>query len=231
MRAIVLSTLGLVTVQVLLSALTCTVAVADGPESAPLPPPPLPGQAPPAASPEIVPEPEKEKVNTAGAGSMVNPQPTPERLVEAGPLEDKRINLLARIVNAKERGIGIDAYLNAFGALEHSVKDGESEANIQKRLDSIGSSLDDQIKRSQILKTQRPAPPVAASGFPPAGSGSGGSGGDMLEKLKSKYGGQIPDNLKEKFGSLPDSIKNQIPAGIGNMSPDQLKELAKQFRK
>jgi hypothetical protein len=176
---------------------------------------------------------DKQKVNTLGLGSMVNPLPTPSQLIEAGPAEDKRRNLLIRILSAKEKGIGIDAYLNAFGALEHSVKTGESEAALVKRIDSLNSSLDDQLKRSAILKTQRPAPPVAASAFPPSSSGSsGGGGGDMLQQLKEKYGNQVPDNLKDKLGGqIPDSIKNQLPAGLGNMSPDQLKELVKQFRK
>jgi hypothetical protein len=167
---------------------------------------------------------------------MVNPLPTPSQLIEAGPAEDKRRNLLIRILSAKEKGIGIDAYLNAFGALEHSVKTGESEAALVKRIDSLNSSLDDQLKRSVILKTQRPAPPVAASSFPPSSSansgGGSGGGGDVLQQLKEKYGNQVPDNLKDKLGGqIPDSIKNQLPSGLGNMSPDQLKELVKQFRK
>lgn len=179
---------------------------------------------------------DKQKVNALGLGSMVNPLPTPSQLIETGPAEDKRRNLLIRILSAKEKGIGIDAYLNAFGALEHSVKTGESEAALVKRIDSLNSSLDDQLKRSAILKTQRPAPPVAASSFPPSSSansgGGSGGGGDVLQQLKEKYGNQVPDNLKDKLGGqIPDSIKNQLPSGLGNMSPDQLKELVKQFRK
>lgn len=193
-------------------------------------------QAPAAPTAEAVapasqaaPEP-KANAAAANADSASGP------LVEPGPAEDKRLALLGRIINAKDKGIGIDAYLSAFSALEQSVKGGESEAVILKRLESLNSSLDDQIKRSVILKTQRPAPPVAASSPPPSAMGrfSGGSGGgsDMLQQLKEKYGGQIPDNLKDKLGGqLPDSIKDKLPAGLGNMSPDQLKELVKQFKK
>lgn len=172
----------------------------------------------------------------SATGAAANADSASGPLVEPGPAEDKRLALLGRIISAKDKGIGIDAYLSAFSALEQSVKGGESEAAILKRLESLNSSLDDQIKRSVILKTQRPAPPVAASSPPPSAMGrfvgAGGGGGDMLQQLKEKYGGQIPDNLKDKLGGqLPDSIKDKLPAGLGNMSPEQLKELVKQFKK
>ncbi|CAN5541073.1 hypothetical protein BH11CYA1_BH11CYA1_15100 [soil metagenome] len=159
-------------------------------------------------------------------------------LVEPGPAEAKRTALVMRIFNAKAQGIGIDAYLSAFAMLENSVKAGETEANLNKRIDSLNSSLDDQLKRSAVLKTQRPAPPVAASGFPAGGLGSSGGsslGGtsDLIRKLQEKYGDQIPANLKDKLGGgqIPDSLKDKIPAGLGGMDSSQIEELIKKYKK
>ncbi|MBP9089930.1 hypothetical protein KBI23_02810 [bacterium] len=159
-------------------------------------------------------------------------------LVEPGPAEAKRTALVLRIFNAKAQGIGIDAYLNAFAMLENSVKTGETEANLNKRIDSLNSSLDDQLKRSAVLKTQRPAPPVAASGFPAGGLGGGGSSGggtsDLIRKLQEKYGDQIPSNLKDKLGAggqIPDNLKDKIPAGLGGLDPSQIEDLIKKYKK
>lgn len=158
-------------------------------------------------------------------------------LVEPGPAEAKRTALVLRIFNAKAQGIGIDAYLNAFAMLENSVKTGETEANLNKRIDSLNSSLDDQLKRSAVLKTQRPAPPVAASGFPAGGLGSASSsaGGtsDLIRKLQEKYGDQIPANLKDKLsgGQIPDNLKDKIPAGLGGLDQSQIEDLIKKYKK
>lgn len=159
-------------------------------------------------------------------------------LVEPGPAEARRTALVMRIFNAKSQGIGIDAYLNAFAMLENSVKSGETEANLNKRIDSLNSSLDDQLKRSAVLKTQRPAPPVAASGFPAGGLGSAGgssAGGtsDLIRKLQEKYGDQIPGNLKDKLGGgqIPENLKDKIPAGLGGLDPSQIEDLIKKYKK
>jgi hypothetical protein len=161
------------------------------------------------------------------------PAAATDRLVEIGPLEAQRTALVMRIFKAKEQGIGTDAYLNAFAMLENSVKTGETEANLAKRIASLNSSLDDQLKRSALLKIQKPAPPVAASGFPAAGGGpsSGGSTSDLIKRLQEKYGGQIPADLKEKYGGqIPDSLKDKLP-GLGNMDPGQIEELIKKYKK
>lgn len=173
-------------------------------------------------------------VASAATAAAANDGP----LVEPGPAEAKRTALVLRIFNAKAQGIGIDAYLNAFAMLENSVKTGETEANLNKRIDSLNSSLDDQMKRSAVLKTQRPAPPVAASGFPAGGIGGGGSSGggtsDLIRKLQEKYGDQIPANLKDKLGAggqIPDNLKDKIPAGLGGLDPSQIEDLIKKYKK
>lgn len=198
----------------------------DPAAASPAPTPAATSAASPAGSPAASATPA-----TAAAGSSDGP------LVEPGPAEAKRTALVLRIFNAKAQGIGIDAYLNAFAMLENSVKTGETEANLNKRIDSLNSSLDDQLKRSAVLKTQRPAPPVAASGFPAGGLGSASSsaGGtsDLIRKLQEKYGDQIPANLKDKLsgGQIPDNLKDKIPAGLGGMDPSQIEDLIKKYKK
>ncbi len=171
--------------------------------------------------------------NAAAAPAAAKPAAADGPLVEPGPGEAQRTQLVLRIFNAKTQGIGIDAYLNAFAMLENSVKTGETEVNVLKRVDSINSSLTDQIKRSAVLKTQRPAPPVAASGFPAASSSpSGGNTADLLRRLQEKYGDKIPADLKDKYaGQIPDNLKDKIPAGLGNMDPSQIEDLIKKYKK
>ncbi len=195
---------------------TATSASTAAPVSSPVPP-----SSPAAAS-------------APAAAAAANDGP----LVEPGPAEARRTALVMRIFNAKSQGIGIDAYLNAFAMLENSVKTGETEANLNKRIDSLNSSLDDQLKRSAVLKTQRPAPPVAASGFPAGGLGSAGgssAGGtsDLIRKLQEKYGDQIPANLKDKLGGgqIPENLKDKIPAGLGGLDPSQIEDLIKKYKK
>lgn len=141
-----------------------------------------------------------------------------------GPLREKRQNLVQKIQSAKDQGIGIASYMAAFNFIEEMVKSKAAEADIGKRIDSLDNSLEDQFKRSAILKTQRPTPPIAESSPPPSammGGGGlpdlGGGGGDIISKLKSKYGGQIPPNLKDK---LPPGLQEKL-SGLGG-DPSQL---------
>lgn len=185
---------------------TTAQAQMPGPEDvAPPPMPPLP----PGNMPEV-------------SGPL--PDVTP------GIKQEARQKLLQRILAAKSQGIGIASYKGAFDYIEEMVKAGDTEANISKRMDSLSTSLEDQFKRSYDLKTQRPAPPIAASSPPPsmmptgmmsAGGGipapmDGGSGmGDIMSKLQAKFGGQIPANYKDK---LPPGIQDKLGGG----DPSQL---------
>lgn len=145
-------------------------------------------------------------------------------VVSPGPLAVERQKVLDMIYAAKEQKIGITAYMGAFKSLDDSVKAGAQEKQIQSRLSSISSGLSEQLKRSKELKSQRPAPPIAASSPSPSeGSGKGNSGGDKTDKLIEK--------LKDKWfgGEIPDSIKKKIPAGIdpSKLDNDTIKELMK----
>jgi len=157
-----------------------------------------------------------------------------EHTVVAGPMQEKRQQLYNDLQQAKTQGIGITMYMMGFDAMEERVKAGDTEAKIASRVNMLSQKLNEQFKRSNDLKTQRPTPPVQASNFgaidasqignmgaPPGPGGMsniggiGGMGGskmdDVIAKLKNKYGGQIPD-----------ALKNQIPPGLGGVDPSTL---------
>ncbi len=178
-------------------ALPLAGALAQGSDSGRLPPPPLP--VPTAASSAPAP----------AAAAPAEVIPAEDLKVVAGAGEDKRKALLGRIMVAKSQGIGISTYMMAFDALEQQAKNGDSEENVGKRVASLNSSLDEQFKRSAILKVQRPSPPIAASDpAVPFGSAGGGGGGipkntdtaSLIQKLQNKYGSQIPENMKGQLG-------------------------------
>ncbi|QQR59249.1 MAG: hypothetical protein IPG59_07100 [Candidatus Melainabacteria bacterium] len=148
--------------------------------------------------------------------------------VAPGPMAVERQKVLDMILAAKEQKIGITAYLGAFKSLEDQVKAGAQEKQIKSRLESISISLGEQLKRSKELKSQKPAPPVAASS-PTSGEGSSKAGLDlsgsntdkMINKLRDKWFG----------GEIPDSIKKKIPPGIdpSKMDNDTIKDLLKKY--
>ncbi|MDZ4837838.1 MAG: hypothetical protein SGJ27_28985 [Candidatus Melainabacteria bacterium] len=155
--------------------------------------------------------------------------------IAPGPLEDQRRKLLATIMTAKNYGFGTTAYLNAFNALEESVKSGLPEKDVKVRLDSIVRGLEEQLKRSQELKVQKPAPPIAASSAPPSASSMGGT--SIPPGIRSAIQSGNTDGLMDKIkngwfgGEIPDSIKKKIPANFdpSMLNSDQAKELMKKY--
>lgn len=147
-------------------------------------------------------------------------------VVTPGPLALERQKVLDMIYAAKEQKIGITAYMGAFKSLDDSVKAGAQEKDIKGRLTSISEGLTEQLKRSKELKSQRPAPPIAASSPAPSeGGGKSGLSGDKTDKIIEK--------LKDKWfgGEIPDSIKKKIPAGIdpNKLDNDTIKDLLKKY--
>ncbi len=145
-------------------------------------------------------------------------QPSVAQVVE-GPLLAERQALREKIKAAEGKGIGIKPYLMAFDALEATIKTGATGEGLQKRVESISRGLDDQLKRSDDLKKQRPAPPISASSPPPSAMSGGGGGqarggnqGNLVEALKNKWLGG---------GEIPESIKSKIPS---NIDPNKLKQ-------
>lgn len=131
--------------------------------------------------------------------------------VAPGAFEAKRQLLLSSIKVAKKQNFGITSYLNELSKIEDQIKQGNASPQLEARIDSIADGLTDQLKRSQILKTQRPAASGGArtsysgSGGPSAPGASGHRNTDaIINELRQKYGDKIPaglDNneLKEKL--------------------------------
>jgi hypothetical protein len=188
----------------------------------------------PASSQDLPPAPVAPQ--DAPAANTEAPQQTGTTAVDApeiapGPLSEQRKKLYETIMTAKGYGFGITAYMSAFNALEDSVKAGASEKDIQTRLNSIVSGLTEQLKRSQQLKIQKPAPPIAESSPPPSSMQipssvrnalQGGNADNLIEKVKEKWFG----------GEIPDSIKKKIPANFdpSMLNSDQARELMKRYQ-
>lgn len=171
-------------------------------------------------------------IATLGANAQGAPLPGTSNqseleVVTPGPMAAERQKVLDMIYAAKEQKIGITAYMGAFKILDDSVKAGAQEKEIKGRLTSISESLSEQLKRSKELKSQRPAPPIAASSpsASEAGGGKSSLSGDKTDKIIEK--------LKDKWfgGEIPDSIKKKIPAGIdpNKLDNDTIKDLLKKY--
>jgi len=141
-------------------------------------------------------------------------------LVTEGPIVGERQAFYARLLDIGEKydnGFGITGYMKAFETLEQSVKGGAGEEEVQAELKRLSRGLDDQIKRSRLLKVQKPAPPIAASGPNPSEMEAAKSGGrKKFSGLGAGQQGQLIDTLKDKWfgGEIPESIKSKIPAGF-----------------
>jgi len=89
--------------------------------------------------------------------SSVTPKP--------GPFLTERIALLKAIQESKNKGIGVQSYMAAFLSLEGMVENGASKVNIQVRIDSIKSALEDQLLwrqrciESKTVPVERPTLP------------------------------------------------------------------------
>ncbi|MBS1956527.1 MAG: hypothetical protein JST89_20230 [Cyanobacteria bacterium SZAS-4] len=134
--------------------------------------------------------------------------------VAPGAFQEKRQLLLSSIKLAKKQNFGVTVYLGELNKVEEQIKQGNATPQLEARIDSIADGLQDQLKRSQILKTQRPtggSPRTSYSGAggTPEAAGHGHKNTDaIINELRQKYGDKIPaglDNneLKEKFLNNP----------------------------
>lgn len=170
-----------------------------------------------------------QNASTKGPDAAAGKDDDRPALVE-GPHLGRRQALIERIRAAEKEGIGAAGYMAAFKSLEQMVKGGADDATVHSRIEAIHRGLDDQVKRAQILKTQRPAPPVNLS----SGSAPGDDKGEIEKVLSDAKGGkptgQILDKLREKFG-------DRIPAGIDAddlkkriMEDERARELLKKLK-
>lgn len=149
--------------------------------------------------------------------------PEPEVIVRDGPLTEARSELLRSIYRAKECGIGITSYMKAFEYIEDMAAKSEPEEAIQKRIDSLKLGLDEQLKRSEALKTEAATssahstqqgpgggrklgpgnlladPQAIPSSFRTMGGGAGGQSSELLDMIISeKLGGKLPSQMSKQ---------------------------------
>jgi len=79
--------------------------------------------------------------------------------VTPGVLQEERTSLLQKIDDAKQSGCGVAGYMNAFVQLEAGVKSGMAEAELRGKIKAISDALEEQKKRSQLLKSRPMAIP------------------------------------------------------------------------
>jgi len=157
--------------------------------------------------------------------------PEPEIIVRDGPLNKERSDLLRSIYKAKECGIGIVSYMKAFEYIEDMAAKSQPDDAIQKRIDSLQSGLDEQLKRSEQMKKEAAAnatpagpgsshklapgnlladPQAIPSSFTTMGGGAGGQSGELLDMIvKDKLGGKLPSQmtrqeLQKKMKEVPE---------------------------
>lgn len=192
--------------------------VLPNPVAAGTPPTPTPDSLQgPVAPQSPVPPPEALPAKPAPAAKIGSSSYT----VAQGPLAAERQAFHSKIVdlgNRDDSGFGVSGYLKAFESLEQSVKGGAGEEEVQAELKRLSRGLDDQIKRSKLLKIQKPAPPISASGPNPSEmEGASGGGHKRFNGLGlGGQQGQLMDTIKDKWfgGEIPESIKSKIPAGF-----------------
>ena len=173
------------------------------------------GESAPATSPAT---PAASAPNATTTTSATNSASATE--TAPGPLLEKRKLVLSKIMAAKKQGTGISGYLAEYNRIEDMVKGSQPTSAYEERLTSLQTGIDEQLKRSQLLKTQRPTAPYtpsSSSGGSQASAshhGNSGAGGgisaDTINDLKAKYGNKIPSDISSK---------------IGDMSPEQREKL------
>ena len=154
---------------------------------------------------------------------------TEEVKIAPGPLLKERKALYARILEAEKNGVGVKNYINALKYVEAMAVKGAPERDISVRVQSISRSLDEQFKRSQILKIQKLPPPIAASSPPPSSQqpvsrrSQFNNKSDIVNKIKDKWFG----------GAIPDQYKNKLPKGFdpSKLSKQDVDRLMKRLGK
>lgn len=87
--------------------------------------------------------------------SIIQSQTMGEQALVKGPLLKKRQQALNYLGRAEKYGVGIKPYMKAFNKLEEDVKNGLSEDEIKKRVDSITQAAYKQMLRARDNKMHR----------------------------------------------------------------------------
>lgn len=79
-----------------------------------------------------------------------------------GPYETDRRKVRNWLLEAKKRGVGLNAYIPVWDDMESTVKSGGSDTAVKTKLDAICRSIGDQVKNSTAAQRFRPVKPQTA---------------------------------------------------------------------
>ena|SRR5579883_3065064 len=157
-------------------------------------------------------------------------------IVSPGPAFEERQALLQHIQQAGANGIGTANYLNAFGALNETVKSGASPEQVKAKADQLTNELKEQLKRAIILKGQRQIPstqPLASPSFTagvklPNTAVINAPPSDLPNKDflngNSSNGNSLNRNSLNKDAMNEDSLKNWLSSPKGAAILEKLRE-------
>lgn len=148
--------------------------------------------------------------------------------VVPGAMEEQRKALLEKIGASRRLGFGVAPYMAAFNQIEQMVKTGAPQDALQKRINSVRSSLLEQAMRMKDIK-ERPQLPPGAVSSQQSGAGAGGAtaaagGGkqQLLDQLKQKYGDQLNNpEVRDKLAN-PDLRQKLMDSPLGQKLIEKL---------
>lgn len=86
--------------------------------------------------------------------------------VAPGPYENDRRKVRNWLLEAKKRGVGLNAYIPVWDDMESTVKSGGSDAAVKTKLDTICRNIGDQVKNSSSIQRFRPVKPTGVQEDP-----------------------------------------------------------------
>ncbi len=127
------------------------------------------GNAATAASTESAPAqttPTGNQTSTAATGPVAGTPPKTTAVLPSepvpGPYENDRRKVRNWLLEAKKRGVGLNAYIPVWDDMESTVKSGGSDTAVKTKLDAICRSIGDQVKNSTAAQRFRPVKPQTA---------------------------------------------------------------------
>lgn len=133
----------------------------------------------------------------------------------AGPMQEQRASLLARLRDLKAAGVGIAPFVAAFVTLEGQVGTAD-QATIEKGIQRLSASLDAQEKAAKAAKDARPT--KTASTAPPK------STANAVDKGSRWSGGRTAITTDEALTN-PDAVIQRKLGEVGERSPDFVRAL------
>ncbi len=110
---------------------------------------------PPHAEPTAaIPAKAGSPVSASSAASTLEPSEA-----SPGPYETDRKNVRKWLLTARERGVGLGAYIPAWDDMENAVKSGAPEEEVKSKLDAICRSIRNQVSDSSKMQAYRPKKP------------------------------------------------------------------------